>query len=172
MPPRGPRGPRGPRRGYGGTIGGMPVSRSGRIMVNGHVVNPFASPAGGYVHSPANGPVDAYATYTENLKDKMRFAIKRNGPLKGTLIGIRHILTNGLHSAIFNRKIELADQELAAERITERQCKSRKMSAAAEYFGYLKKIGVYDDAYVQAEMQYYASKIGYDFGPAPGGPTR
>lgn len=162
MPPRG-RGPRGPRGARGGLMGGMPVSRSGKIMVNGHIVNPFPNPAGGYVHSPINGPVDAYATYTENIKRTMRFAIKRNGILKGSLIGIRHMLTNGLHYSAFSRKLAVAEEELKEEKISKEQCDLRKMQAAADYYGYLQKIGYYDESLVSGEMHIFAEKIGVEY---------
>ncbi len=157
MPPRGPRGPR------RGMMGGMPVSRSGKIMVNGHVVNPFAAPAGGSVHSPTQGPVDAYATYTENIKNKMRFAIQKHGPISGTIIGIHHILTNGLHMSMFDRRVAEATEELKAGKIDKDTCDLRKMQAAAAYFTYLKNIGYYDDAYVSYELSVYANKLGIDY---------
>ena len=160
MPPRGPRGPRGARRGM---MGGMPVSRSGKVMVNGHIVNPFPSPAGGYVQSPANGPVEFYATHYLNVKRKMSYAIQRNGVLKGTLIGIRHVLTDGLHNCMFSRKMELAEKDLKAEKITKEAADLRKMRAAAEYFEHLRKIGYYDEEMVSAKMHLFAEKLGIEY---------
>lgn len=157
MPPRGPRGPR------RGMAGGLPVSRSGNIMINGHVVNPFARPAGGNVHVPVNGPVSAYVTYSENIRNKMSYAISRNGALKGAFVGIRHILTNGLHTCMFNRKIQLAEKALKAEKITQNQCDLRKMRAAAEYYDYMKKIGYFDDIDVSLYMSRYAKSIGVEY---------
>ncbi len=156
-----PRGPRGPRRGV--AAGGIPTSRSGRAMVNGRVVNPFAAPAGGNVHTPVNGPIDSYVTYSENVRHKMSHAIQRKGALVGSLVGIRHILTNGLHTCVFNRKIQLAEKALKAEQISQEQCNLRKMRAAAEYFDHLKKIGYYNDADVSLQMYMFAQSIGVEY---------
>ena len=153
-----------PGRWRGGvSASGEPLGRAGRIVRNGRLTSIFRAPAGGMVHIPTQGPIEAYARYSVNLGSKMRFAINRNGRLKGTVIGIFHIMTNGLFTSSFNRKIAIADENFENGKITEEQCKLKKMRAAADYFNYLQKIGYYDENSVSTEMHYFANKLGVEY---------
>ncbi len=182
--PRGPRGPMGGPRGpmggpMGGPVGG-PMGGGRTIYVNGRPINNFAPAAGGKSLGPTGGPIDAMVTYSGNIKRNFKYAIKKNGILKGSLVGIHYYLTNGFHSSAFKSRLNSAAKEFAKGKITEQQYAVRRMQAAGAYYKYQHQIGIITDKELSAEMYLFAKNIGvryedpnihYD-APTTGGPSR
>lgn len=160
----GPGGPGGgrpgrPGGGPGGPGGGMPMGGNGpSIYINGRAYNRFAPAATGRSLTPTSGPVESVAVYVSNVKSSFSHAIDVRGPVKGTLTGIRHSLTNGLHVASFERKVQSAAEAFRKGKITEEQFAIRRMQAAGDYYKYLGKLGLYNDAQITSLLRRYAEQ--------------
>ena len=147
------------RGGWGGYGPGHCGYRDGRGINHGHRVNVIpARYTGGNVRSGSKEV--EFVDKDGNKISYGQYLRKEFGTIKGTIMGLRLSTTASWREETFISRCRTADELLAEHRITDRECKSRKMIAAKKWYGYLHKIGYLDEQEYQKEMDEYAQSIG------------
>ncbi len=152
-PPRGGRGPRGP---MGGPRGGWHPD------VRYHF-RPTRPPVTGNVMVEGATASERLASYYVNTELTFRHAIQKKGFLAGTFLGIRKLTSGQLRYESFAGKLATYDKQLAQGRITEIQCKKRKIDAAKKYNRYLLKTGYFDIYEYNSAMTDFAKTLGMNY---------
>ncbi len=167
-PPGGPHGPMGgPGRGPWG-----PMSH--------YYFRPTHPAPGGLDVSTSSSISDILTDVDMTIRSAFSQGKLRKGGLGGIGIGIRKLTSGALRENSFVSKLKLCDKQLAENRITEEQCKRRKMHAAKKYYGYLLKIGFYELYEYHGAMHAFADQLNVEYvddvhgnnGPQNGGPHR
>lgn len=155
-PMGGPRGPMGPMGGPRGPMGNVGINyfRPG---------GPNRPAAGGHVDVGGKTFTESLIHKVLNVKDTFHFSIKRKGLIGGIFLAPRILISGSLRYDSFVGKTATYDKQYNENRITEQQCKERKMIAARKYHRYLLKTGyITQDEYNRA-MDSYASSIGVNY---------
>lgn len=79
---------------------------------------------------------------------------------KGFIAAYRLYAMGPLHYNVFTSRIEAATKDFAERRITDEQCKYRKLKAADKYYSYMYSVGLYTKEQFEYELNNYANEIG------------
>lgn len=152
----GPRGPMGPGPGFGPGPGnvGYNYFRPG---------GPNRPAPGGHVEVTGKTVTESIAAKIYKLKDTFAQAIERKGIVGGIFLGARVLTSGSLRYHSFVGKVAMYETQLKENRITENQCKERKMMAAKKYYGYLFKNGYIDRKEYRESMSKYAKSISVNY---------
>lgn len=152
----GPGGPWGP--GPGGPFG--PVNVGSNYFRPG---GPNRPALGGHVEVTGQSFTDSLVSKYFYLKRTFSKSIERKGIIGGIFLGARYLTSGSLRYDSFVGKIATYDKQLSENRITENQCKERKMMAARTYYRYLRKIGYLNQEEYVEKMNEYAKSINVNY---------
>lgn len=156
--PGGPRGPRGfgPRGFMGGRLGPENVG-SNYFRPGG----PNRPAPGGYVDTNAYGAniVERAVIKYIDIKNNVKTFVKKKGIVGGIITVGRYFTSGSLRYDSFVSKVAFYDKLKSENRLTEIQCKERKMLAARKYYRYLRKIGYLTLDEYNKSMSKYAESI-------------
>ena len=147
----GPRGFGGPARWHGGPPPHTPVG-------NNHG-------GGESITAKITGSIVENAIAREDRRRKFGF-------FKGTILGLKLSTTGSMKEEVFKAELSATDKLFQDRRLTTKEMRKRKMASAAKYFGYLHKIGFFDDSEYNREMQEFANEIGATYTPTTPSRTR
>lgn len=158
----GPGGPRGgrPPRGFG--FGGGMFGPGGRAWgPDFKFPGPIPRAPGGSVASTGDYYSGKKAKIQTEFYCNSRMATQITGSkVKGYITACRLYAMGPLHYNVFLSRVDAATQDLAEHRITDEQCKYRKLKAADKYYTYLYKVGLYSKEVFEFELKNYAKGIG------------
>lgn len=151
--PMGPYGP-GPRGPYGPGNVGSNYFRPG---------GPNRPAPGGHVEVAGGTFTDKIISKIYNARRVFSKSIERKGIIGGIFVGARYFTSGSLRYDSFAGKIAAYDKQKLENRITDEQCKERKMMAARTYYRYLRKIGYLDQEEYISKMSEYAKSINVNY---------
>ena len=156
--PGGPRGPRGPMPGGMFGPGGGIFGPGGRAWGPGFKFpGPIPPAPGGNVYSDGESWASKRANDSVNWYCNSKIVVKNTkSKVKGFISAFRLHTTGSLHYNLFMTKVAAATQDFTERRITDEQCKYRKLKAADKYYSYLYKVGLYTRERYKYEMRNFA----------------
>lgn len=80
--------------------------------------------------------------------------------VKGFISAYRLYAMGPLHYNVFSSRIDAANKDFSERRITDEQCKYRKLKAADKYYSYMYSVGLYTKEQFEYELSNYATEIG------------
>ncbi len=153
----------GPGPGFGGPppgFGGPPP----RFNPNAHYhFHPTPSPLGGYVSDGDDAWISTISKMWTNTVFTFKQAIQRKGIIRGIPLAMRRMTSGQLRAHSLEGKLAVYDKQFSEHRITERQCKKRKMDAAKKFNRYLLRTGYYTINEYNYYMQEFAQSIGVNY---------
>ncbi len=124
------------------------------------IPGPIPRAPGGTVVSDASPSAKSAKASVDFYCNKKIVAIHTGSKLKGFISASRMNVMGPLHYNVYLSRIAAADKDYAEKRITEEQCKYRKLKAADKYHSYLFNLGLYTEQQYEYEVETYAREIG------------
>jgi len=146
-----------PGSGFGPGPGGLPPG----FNPNAHYhFRPTMRPMTGYVPDGDDALVGTISRMWINTNFTFKQAFQRKGIVRGLPLAFRTLISGDLRKQAFEGKLAVYDKQYGENRITDAQCKIRKVNAAKKYYGYFLKTGYF----TLNEYQYYVNKFANSLG--------
>ncbi len=144
--------------------GGMPFGPFGGGRMNlgpgFKIPGPIPRAPGGTVISDASPSAKSAKDSNDFYCNRKIVAIHTGSKLKGFISASRMNVMGPLHYNVYLSRIAAADKDFAEKRITDEQCKYRKLKAADKYHSYLFNLGLCTEQQYEYEVEAYAKEIG------------